>query len=740
MGKFKNLGIILTSTAFTVSLLSPISQASANVQEPAEKIEIKVASAETNVTKGTLIKKVHELFPGKFDFVTENDFHLGRGHYFRNDKTIRYDLSFHKTVNDKDLYGSFTFMGNDLELESFYYQPANIAEAIYPAKYSEAEAQKLANDFLKKLPNTEGYQLQQDVYGYSYYYNIARPLSEPITYSFMYAPTHNNVPIMNKQISIDVLANGEISSFYRYSMPIRQATFDPVDQKKDEAGILAQLQENLSVELRYTIDYDYKKDEQVVKLVYVPSSGFNGVHALSGQWQSANGFTSQVPKVKAVEKLSAQPLAPRKKDMTVAEVEEFVKSLLKESSDKGKLEIDMVDEREDGKGGIIYSVHYSYIQDNGNSFGTSLEMDKATGEIVHYYDLSNELSPSDENAATITRDAALTKAIDYLKEYAPSSLHKYSKPIDEVVVDRDSKDYTFTFPRVVNELPVNGDEITVTIGHDGSLRSMFISNPNIQNWPSVKNVIPAEQAKELYSEALKLKLQYIEQNADGDKQHYDLVYTPNFNGNSYNMVDATTGKWLITEDDSKEVATISHPTAANELNYLLQQNILEVKDPASFNADQAVTKGEALKILLNSLTYGHYFRVDEDKQSFGNIDKEHPLYSVVEQAVKIGMLKPANQFAEQEQLSRQELAEWYIKLLRLDYTAKYNDIYKLNFADASSISPEYAGYIAIANAMGLIDAQQNNFNATAKVTYADLAISAFRLARAIQENNININY
>ncbi|UZM99169.1 hypothetical protein OL548_01280 [Lysinibacillus sp. MHQ-1] len=47
MGKFKKLGIILTSTAFSVGMLAPISQASANVKESSERIEIQVASTET---------------------------------------------------------------------------------------------------------------------------------------------------------------------------------------------------------------------------------------------------------------------------------------------------------------------------------------------------------------------------------------------------------------------------------------------------------------------------------------------------------------------------------------------------------------------------------------------------------------------------------------------------------------------------------------------------------------------
>ncbi|CAM5303906.1 SLH domain-containing protein OS=Lysinibacillus sphaericus OX=1421 GN=LS41612_02820 PE=4 SV=1 [Lysinibacillus sphaericus] len=113
---------------------------------------------------------------------------------------------------------------------------------------------------------------------------------------------------------------------------------------------------------------------------------------------------------------------------------------------------------------------------------------------------------------------------------------------------------------------------------------------------------------------------------------------------------------------------------------------------------------------------------------------------MVEQAVRIGVLQPANEFAVDAKLTRQELAEWYIRVLRLESAAKHSDIYKLNFADASTIDPAYTGYVALASAMGLIDAQQNNFNATAEVSYADLAVSTLRLARAIHENNASRNF
>ena len=48
---------------------------------------------------------------------------------------------------------------------------------------------------------------------------------------------------------------------------------------------------------------------------------------------------------------------------------------------------------------------------------------------------------------------------------------------------------------------------------------------------------------------------------------------------------------------------ISHPWAEEELNYLINAKILDVKDSKNFNGDASVSKGEAIKIIMNSLTY-----------------------------------------------------------------------------------------------------------------------------------------
>nr|WP_269136050.1 S-layer homology domain-containing protein [Sporosarcina cyprini] len=183
--------------------------------------------------------------------------------------------------------------------------------------------------------------------------------------------------------------------------------------------------------------------------------------------------------------------------------------------------------------------------------------------------------------------------------------------------------------------------------------------------------------------------------------------------------------------------TVSHPWAEKELNYLISANILEVKDGKAFNGDAAVSRGEALRVIMSSLTYFYdtrFGRQEEVKQTFENIDPKHPLYPAIEHAVSIGLIN-ADQatFDVDAPMTREELAVWYVKVLGLEKAAEHTDLYKVDFEDKDQISKEFAGYVAIANAKGLVKAEDNKFNPKQEVSYADLAVSTIRLAHQMAD-------
>lgn len=741
--KLRKIGIILTSTALSFSLFSSVASGQTFENGHPERLQIQVASTATeSVSKSELIKKFKQLFPGKFDFLTESDFTMNSGIYYPENELIRYDLNFNKTVNGKMVYGYVGFVGEDLQIESFYYEPPNQADALFPPTVSKEEAEKIALNLVKKLPDGQAYKL--DTNSINYYSN--QILTEPVRYSFSFVQTKNNVPIVDRRVEVMVLGNGEVVNFYKMVGNTAKSTFDEVTQVQNEKDILSKVKENLSLSLQYQIEYDYKSNERKVNLVYTPLTKVQGVHATTGNWQTVNGFVKEVPGKSKVEKITNSQLAPRQKGITVEQAKKVAEDLLKVNSDQVKLMIHSINEMENYNGQQIISIQYSYEFKRGG-YGASLEIDKNTGEILQYHDIKREVlrevGEVSDKEKEITQDEALAKAITYLKQWVPSYLYNYAKPIDDPYVDEYQGAYYFTFPRIVNGITVSGDEISVAVAKDGALSYLYVNHQEVKEWPSINKVIGDKKAVEIMKEDLSVKLTYMQQ-VNEQENHYYLVYTPYYEGNLYNHIDALTGEWLYVSNDSITPPVIEHPTAEEELNYLMDAGILEVKDIQSFNADASITRGEALKMIVKSLTYfyeGPYLDTEIAAQSFENIDSTHPLYQIVERAVAMGVLNPVEEnFEPDTPISRQEVAAWYIRILGFEQAGKHANIYKLNFSDASKVKKEYTGYVALANELGLLTTEKNQFYPQREVTYAELAVSVMVLAHTIYENGNYMYY
>lgn len=743
MGKFKKVSILLGTSVLSLGLFASIADASTTVNGQAEKVRIQVASAETVFTKEDLIKKFREYFPNQFDFLTNSDFQMSSSHIYPDDPTIRHDLMFTKVLNGKRLYGNVGFVGENLAIEYYHYQPPTVVDALFPAKVSKEEAKKVAEDFMKKFNQGNDYQLEKNTLDYY----PSQILTEPIRYSFTFARTENQVPIADQQMEVSVLGNGEVVSFYKMSAKSGKHTFDDIKEVKNKEEIVQKVKENLSVELNYQIHHAYETGDRSVQLVYQPSTSLRGVHASSGKWMTTNGYTEDFPMKTKIEKITTNPLPPKQDGITVEEAKKIAEKFLAIDSDKVKLRIESIHEMENYNGQTVINVQYMYEYANGGS-GASIEIDKKTGEIIQYYNIKDyllaEIGEEPKKDGKFNEQVARTQAVNYLKEWAPSYLHNYAMPLDEPYVDERTGTYHFSFPRIVNGIVVIGDQISVSIGVDGSLNGLSVYYQEIADWPSIDAVITEVDAKAIFEEALGLKLSYINNPNSKDKQHYDLVYVPEFNEASYAYIDAQTGEWdnLFNRKDS---IVISHPWAQEELNYLINAKVLDVKDAKDFNGDAAVSKGEAIKVLMNSLTYfydgGYWYGQENEQQTYENIDPKHAYYKVIERAVEAGILVPdSTKFDVDSPITREELAVWYIRVLGFEQAAKNGQIFKLDFEDANKVQKKYTGYVALANSLELLQTENKQFNPAREVTYAELAVSTIRLAHEIAESGRGLRY
>lgn len=705
-----------------------------------------------DVDKEKLIAKVKELFPNQFDMVSSRDFHVSFNPSRPGMGLETYDLHFYKEMGaGKQMNGHFSFAGKDLSLISFYYDPADKKDALFPAKVTKEEAQKTATKFLEKVKLNGQYQLSDE--NFDYYANTNRPLTEPVMYHFTYDKLENGVPVQYRNANITVLGNGEVTQFYIGFSTENKANFESKSNLIAKNEALQILKDNLQLDLRYLVDYDYLNDKASVKLTYVPDPAIMGIHAKTKDFKIGEKFYKDLPKKQEIKMLNSQNTGKSSNALTKEDAKLLAEKILKPKKDNVRLSIEGIEETE--RGGIkTYSIHFMYYEGSGGS-GSSLEINKETGEILNYYNQNRDfyfmdLQEMKDVKPKITEEQALKKAMEYLKQYAPSNLNQYAYPLDGTGSGyrKEGNEYYFNFPRVKDGIIVSGNEISVSVSaEDGELYSLNVNYNKVTDWPDVNKAIDREKALKAIKGNLDLKLMYTANSPIGDED-YRLIYTVNQKDDT-TYFNAISGAWekysYAGENTAKEKPTISHSWASDELNFLLDANIIKVEDPATFNPDRTVSKGEALEILYKSLAnfydYQPQFRdIGQDKQqTYENIKPDHPLYNIIERAAEQKIIDPSMKtFNTEEKLTKEELAYWYTRALGLQVVADHKDIFAMNFKDTKEMNEKYLGHIALANGLGIFTKDANQqFQPKKEVTLAELAVSNVRLAKIVAEMNVN---
>lgn len=737
MVKTKKFAAILSASLLALTALVPAAGAQGTVPVSHDGVQIQVANVDINVSKEALIKKFKALFPGKFNNLSNSDFQLSNmGHYYQNDPTVRYELTFNKQVNNKTLYGHIIFAGDNYELEQFYYTPTETKDALFPGKVSKDEARDIATAFVNKLPSGKSYKLQDE-----FNYSSHTVLTEPIQYSFSFARLHDGVPLSDQYVHVTVLGTGDITSFSQPIHAAKDVTYDSLANVKSKDELLEKYKQALSVDLQYTYNYLTSRPTNELSLIYRTNPNILGVQATTGKWQTPTDFLTTAPAVREVKPLVAAPTSVNSAPMTVEEAKKKAEQLLAIDDKNVKLVIQGVYEEKRDKMDVL-SVHYMY-ETRSMGTGGALEFNKATGEIIQYHNSYNDMQEIDDakQPKVLSESTAKSYAMKHLKELTPSVLHEYSEPIDAPYVDYERGTYSFSFPKLINGIPSNAHQISVGINHDGKLQYMYNSEFEVKTIPSTKDVVTVDVAKKAYTDALDLELRYMRHGVN--QNHYHLVYVPVYGNVTYGVVDAKTGE-LQTQLGNKVTTPIEHEVAADQLNYLVETGILDVSKLENFNADASITKGEALEILVRSVTHFYYdmysTREGSPVEMLSGVSPEDPYYPIVERALMLGLLTSQDTFNAADTLTREELAVWSIRLLGLEKAAQQSAIYKLSMTDAKDVTAKNAGYVALAEALEILPLTNNAFKPKAELTYAELAVATFELAYAIAEKNSQSYY
>jgi hypothetical protein len=95
-------------------------------------------------------------------------------------------------------------------------------------------------------------------------------------------------------------------------------------------------------------------------------------------------------------------------------------------------------------------------------------------------------------------------------------------------------------------------------------------------------------------------------------------------------------------------------------------------------------------------------------------------------AVSYGIMENSDgEFIGEQLVTREELAKTLVKFTNYSKLAQRSELFKINYGDASKISKDNLGYIAIAEAFGFIQIENNEVKPKDNSTMEQLAIGVY---------------
>lgn len=562
---------------------------------------------------------------------------------------------------------------------------------------SKKDGQDIALSFLKKvIPEKYNDIRFSSYYGYG---NIK-------SYSFDLYIHDVKVDFINMTVGI----NSDSHQVIEYSSDnlgfLNQADF-PVPGKiitKDE-GKKAYL-ESIGAELAYRIYNDYEKQKATTFLSYnIPSQNW-GIDALTGKMIEYNYYSiydgGEGGMGEAGGMRDSDSLSPIE-EAAVANVEGLISqeeaaAILKKDlpalSNAGEIEYASLSND-------LFSDQYVWYLSYEKASGS---VDAKSGEVISfslYTDYTSKARRVSFESAKYTADKMI--AILSPEKSENVKFNEFASSYSD-----NFEAYYFTFTRQEGEIPVVDNNITVTVTKDEGKVVSYYTNWNRDiKFPQVGEVISQEQAFDLFADKSAFELTYllVDENPRLAYAFTDIIsYQINpsngglidYTGKTYhdNTFDGYTdikGKWY--ED---VVTTLS------ENGYYLEGD--------TFVGNKAITQKEFFRYLYS--------------KDYKYMDQEE-LYWMLEQN---GILEP-NEIDPEGLLLRQDAAKFAVRYLGLEKAGQHYEIYRSFFRDY--IKPEYRGYTALSQALGIIEGNSaRRFLPTKSTTRAEAAVMIYRIINA----------
>ncbi len=613
----------------------------------------------------------------------------------RKDKTT-YRFNWYTENREKSLSVTATDTGIITNYDYYSNDMYNRADKQL-SSLSRIDAQLMADKFLRKILPESFTQLD-----YMAYADISVDLSENGTlYSVLFNREMQGVEVTGQTASVDILVKGEnaiVTNMY--------TSFDNIVYE-DTAGktYIENREDTYKTVFPAELMYVKKKyDDKEFSLVYRIKDGYGYISAFTGEkvepFTDADLFLKNESMMDTSAGMGSgeftpQELAELENVKNLISVEDAVKLIKSEplfDTDKNSKVISSRYSKYDDK----YSLEVSLETDENN--GERFVIDAQTKELKSFYSYSYSYDAKSEKQLSEKETKDAEKVIDaVIKKYAGTDKLKENES------SADNEYVTQSFTRLENDIPVEGNSISVTY-KDGKITNYSKRFENA-SFASPDGVISNEDAYTKILAHHPIKLCYL-----NTGEEYKLCYTLDL-VHGYVEIDAKTGeKRKVIGDNYSIYNDIENHWCKTAVEKLQEAGIYF--EGESFEPEKEITQLDMLRLFAGAVKYTSYLNLEADN-----------LYKTLERESII----KADERADEAFVLREDAFVYLVRFLGYEKIAKAEEIFTTKFADQNLISQGKLGYASILSGLKVINGNGGLVKPKDNLTRAEAFVMIYNL-------------
>ncbi len=550
-------------------------------------------------------------------------------------------------------------------------------------KYKKSDALKLAEDFLKQIM-PEAFT-DSDVLSYTDASSRGTLRETGTHYSFSFLRKHSGIEVSSNRVYVNVIADNNgmsvrsVSADYNYGAEFEQS--DTLIENADAAYKAV-----FPAKLYYQKDYEKSESGKpdVTNAVYkLEEYGEGYISAATGEkvtkWSEYNTFNTleAAADSKAASGGGSSRLTPQElaEISNVAELktENDIIAILKTLPDLKMSDKMTVSSSSVHKSGDDYMISL-YLTEN-NERDMYVYANAKTGEIKSINSYGYSKYDRDFSASEKQKTAARHKAVVFFKAVSPSIAEQFE--VDEVTSH--AQTVSVSFIRKANDVPYLANSASISYDVLEECITAYSANYSEASFADITSAITADAAYDSLLEKFPLKEIYI----PVSETEYKLCYTTS---KPYTDIDAFTAEPLQNETtENGSYTDISGHWAENAVSRLAEVGIY--LPGKQFRPDEAITKADLLTLFSAGLKDEGYIRYGLDE--------------VTASMKRWGVIKK-DDTVDDTPVTREDACVYMIRLAGYEKIARLSGIFSPQAPDATEISPENSGYMAILCGFGVI--------------------------------------